>query len=276
VSRATLGRRSWRRGGRALVDAYVEHDLLTYASAISFQVLSAIVPFLLFCFGLLGFLSLEDVWREDLAGELRPNVSAAAFTVIDDVVETALDSKPVFWVTAGFVIALWQISGGVRAVMGAMNTIYGDPTTRSWGRRMLVSLALGLVVGACFVAAIVVASFAPLLYGEPGVLLEVLLFLVRWAIAGAFLLVAVAALFHYAPERHQPIHWVTLGSLLIIAAWVVMSAGFGFYLREIADYGSVFSNLASLVVLIGYLYASAVIFLGGVQIDALVRSEISG
>src|SRR5829696_4397513 len=43
------------------VDAYVENDLLTYASAISFQILSAIVPFLLFGFGLLGFLHLDEV-----------------------------------------------------------------------------------------------------------------------------------------------------------------------------------------------------------------------
>jgi membrane protein len=268
VTRIALGRRSLRRGLRALVDAYVENDLLTYASAISFQVLSAIVPFLLFCFGLLGFLSLEDVWREDLAGELRPNVSGAAFTVIDDVVETALDSRQLFWVTAGFLIALWQVSGAVRAVMGAMNRIYADPTTRSWGRRMLVSFALGLAVGACFLAAIVVGSFSPLLYGDVGPLLSVLLFLARWAVVGALLLVAVAVLVHYAPERHQPIGWVSFGSLLIMFACV--------YLRDVADYGSVFSNLATVVVLIGYLYATAVVFLGGVQVDALVRSEVSG
>ena len=39
---------------REYVDAYVENDLLTYASAISFQILSSLVPFLLFGFGVLG------------------------------------------------------------------------------------------------------------------------------------------------------------------------------------------------------------------------------
>jgi uncharacterized BrkB/YihY/UPF0761 family membrane protein len=102
---------------RRLLDSYAEHDLLTYASAISFQVFSAIVPFLLFGVGLLGFLSLEDVWRDELAPDLRPNVSEAAFAVIDDVVETALESQQLFWVSAGFLLALWQISGAVRAVM---------------------------------------------------------------------------------------------------------------------------------------------------------------
>jgi uncharacterized BrkB/YihY/UPF0761 family membrane protein len=48
VATVTRGSATARRSVRALADAYVKHDLLTYASAISFQVLSAIVPFLLF------------------------------------------------------------------------------------------------------------------------------------------------------------------------------------------------------------------------------------
>jgi len=56
-----------------------------------------------------------------------------------------------------------------------------------------------------------------------------------------------------------------------MAGWLLMSLGFGFYLRDVADYNSIFGGLASVVVLIAYLYASALVFLGGVQVDALVR-----
>lgn len=52
-----------------------------------------------------------------------------------------------------------------------------------------------------------------------------------------------------------------------------MSLAFSFYLRDIASYGSIFGSLATVVVLIAYLYASSVIFLGGVQIDALARER---
>jgi uncharacterized BrkB/YihY/UPF0761 family membrane protein len=43
--------------GRALLDGFREHDLLTYASAISFQILTAIIPFLLFVIALAGLLN---------------------------------------------------------------------------------------------------------------------------------------------------------------------------------------------------------------------------
>jgi uncharacterized BrkB/YihY/UPF0761 family membrane protein len=71
---ATTARRP-RAQLRRFVDDYVENDLLTYASAISFQILSSIVPFLLFAFAMLGFLHLEGVWSEDLAPELKTAIS---------------------------------------------------------------------------------------------------------------------------------------------------------------------------------------------------------
>jgi len=266
-----ITQRGLRPKTKALVDGFVENDLLTYASAISFQILSAIVPFLLFACGLLGFLDLESVWRDELAPDIQGAVSGPAFQVIDDAVEKAIGSKNAFWLSAGFLLALWQVSGAVRAVMGVLNRIYRDPAERSWGRRMLVSFALALAVGACWLAAIGVVVLAPLVYGDIGAIGGALLFVVRWAIAAVLLLLAVAVLLHFAPERDQQLQWVTSGTLLVMCGWVLMSIGFGVYLRDIADYGSIFGGLATVVVLIAYLYASAVVFLGGVQVDSLVR-----
>lgn len=196
---------------REYVDAYLENDLLTYASAISFQILSSLVPFLLFAFGVLGFLELEDVWRTELAPEVKGSVSAPAFALVNQIVERTLSSQQLFWFTAGFLIALWGVSGAVRAVMGALNRLYGDATRRSWRRRMLVSFALALVVGACWIAAFAAVVLSPLLYGDVGPLAGAALFVVRWGVAGAILLLTVGLLLHFAPERDQPLGWVTFG-----------------------------------------------------------------
>ena len=256
---------------RRYVDAYVENDLLTYASAIGFQILSALVPFLLFGFALLGFLHLEGVWSDELAPQLKGTVSDAAYAFVDETVRKALLSRQAFWITAGFLLALWQVSGAIRAVMGALNRVYGLKTRRSWGRRMAVSTALALAVGACWLGAIAAVVLSPVLYGDVEGIPAALLFLARWAVAGALLLLAVAVVLHYAPERRSPLEWVTFGAVLIMAGWLAMSLAFGVYLRDIADYNSIFGGLATVVVLIAYLYMSAVVFLGGVQFDALMR-----
>jgi membrane protein len=256
---------------REYVDEFIDNDLLTYASAISFQIISSIVPFLLFGFGVLGFLHLEDVWGDRLGPRVEESVSPAAFAFADEAIRKALTQRQVFWVTAGFLIALWEVSGAVRAIMGALQRVYGLETQRPWKQRMLVSTALALAVGACWLAAIGVVVVSPLLYGDVSGPVAALLFVLRWGIAGLLLLLAVAVLLHYAPERRSPLEWVTFGAVMIMCGWLLMSLGFGFYLRDVADYNSIFGGLATVVVLIAYLYASALVFLGGVQVDAMLR-----
>lgn len=125
---------------RDVIDGFERNDLLTYASAIAFQILTAIVPFLLFLLGLLGFLSLDEVWAKDLAPEIRPHVSRTVFSLIDDTANKVLDQRQGFWVTAGFLVALWQVSGAVRAVMGALDNVYGTRRHRPARERYPLSL----------------------------------------------------------------------------------------------------------------------------------------
>src|SRR5436190_4188147 len=108
---------------RELAGSFGEHKLMVWTSALSFQILTAIVPFLLFGLGLIGFVSLDNVWT-DIAKSIRPHMSGAAFTVVNSTANKVLHQKQVFWVSAGLLLALWQVSGGVRVIMGGLTQIY--------------------------------------------------------------------------------------------------------------------------------------------------------
>jgi membrane protein len=57
----------------------------------------------------------------------------------------------------------------------------------------------------------------------------------------------------------------------VIVAWLVASAVFAWYLRDVASYGSVYGALATVVVVLTYVYIASIAFLTGVQLDALVQ-----
>jgi membrane protein len=95
-------------------------------------------------------------------------------------------------------------------------------------------------------------------------------------LAAVLLGVAVGLLVRYGTTTPQPMPWVSFGSALVISAWILMSLGFGVYLTEVASYDSIFANLASVFVLITYLYLSTMIFYAGVQLDAIVRRQVAG
>jgi membrane protein len=262
---------------RALLDGFKRHDLLTYSSAISFQILTAIVPFALFVLAVGGLLHLDSVWRDHLEPEIQANVSAAVFTVISNAVNKVFGGGQWLWATVGGVLALWQVSGAVRAVMGALGRIYGAPSERPFLKRYSVSFALSIEVGACFILATLCLLLAPFFsVAHPGVAWGVFAFVVRWALAAALLLLAVGLLVRHGPATDQPLPWVSLGAAIVVGFWVVVSLVFYFYLTTIASYESAFGSLAAVIVVTGYLYISTTAFLFGAQLDAIIRAQATG
>jgi membrane protein len=91
----------------------------------------------------------------------------------------------------------------------------------------------------------------------------------RWAIAIALLLLTVGLIVHYGPDRDRPLLKVTAGAALSIGCWIGASLLFGLYLTQIAQYGSLFGNLATVFVLLEYVWISVIAFIAG----ALLESE---
>jgi membrane protein len=261
---------------RAMLDAFRRNDLLTYASAISFQILTALIPFVLFVLAAAGLLHLGSVWEDHLAPEIESQVSHPVFVVISDAVDKVFAGNQLAWATFGGALALWQVSGAVRAVMGAFDRIYGAHE-RPFVRRYTISFALSLAVGMCFILAAGCLIFGPFVtVDELGPVWGVLAFVGRWALGTACLALAVGLLVHIAPDTHQPLPWVSLGTGIVIVTWVVVSLAFYLYLTAIASYNSVFGSLASVIVLMGYLYVSTIVFLFGAQLDAIIRERMAG
>src|SRR4051794_7503301 len=160
---------------RELVHCIQERNLLTWASALSFQLITAVVPFLLFGFGLIGFLNLDSAWT-DIAKNIKPHMSGAAFKVVDDTAKKVVTEKQLWWVTVGFALAIYQVSGGIRTIIGGLDAVYGCDESRSWFERIRLSVVLAVVVSALVLGAIAVAWAGPLLYGDVGQPLGALLF----------------------------------------------------------------------------------------------------
>src|SRR3954462_12189486 len=118
-ARALKPREAWHE----ILRGFEENDLLTYASAISFQVFFALIPLALLVLGILGAFGLTDVWSSDVAPKLRDTASPAAYKVVDQTVRHVLDHKQLFWATIGALIAVWEVSGATRATMQVLNRI---------------------------------------------------------------------------------------------------------------------------------------------------------
>jgi membrane protein len=258
---------------RDTIRAFQRNGLPDLASAMAFQAILAIVPFLLFVLALTGLFDLEEIWREDVSPDVRAAVSRSAFELIDDTVDQIVGQRQLWWLTAGLALTLWELSAATRVTMTALDRVYGYYRRRNIFEKLPRSLALGAAVGICVVAAIAIVRFGPLVTGELDGVLAVVSFLVRWLLAAAVLGVGVALTVRFGAATRQPIGWVTIGTGLVLVAWVVTSIAFGVYVRYVASYESVFGHLATFFVGLIYVWLLANAFLAGIQLDACVRER---
>ncbi len=258
---------------RLWLDLFSRHQILNSASAISFQALKALVPLALFGISLLKMLGLADVWQNTLKGGIDSQVTPTAATAINTAVERILgDDGLVLPVLAGAAL-LWYGSGLVRACMSGMNLIYEADEQRPFLRRWGISIALALVVAVAFVVSVLVVTVAPRIAvdGVPHTLLLVL----RWPFAVVALGVGVGLLVHFGPATRRRARWSSVGSAVVVAAWIAEALLFGWYVSSVANFTSASGALTVFLVLGGYLYTASIIFLAGVQIDELLRKDAS-
>src|SRR5206468_10861922 len=64
---------------RPIADAFVQHNLLTYAAAIAFQGLVALILLAMLGLGLLGATGKESVWTDDVAPKPRGRFLPAVY-----------------------------------------------------------------------------------------------------------------------------------------------------------------------------------------------------
>ena len=265
-ARALSPRDAWRE----ILRGFKENDVLTYASAISFRIVMAMIPLTLCVLVLLGLFGFDEVWRNELAPEIQKGTSAAAFKVIDQTVLQVLTHNQLFWATAGALLALWEMSSGMRAVMGALARIYGSDTDdRPFRQRLVLSLWLSLLVAAMLLGALATARVLPGVLGG-GALAGV----AGWIVALGLLLGVIFVIVRFAPEARRPAHWVSFGAVLVTIGWAVASLLYGWYVTSVADYTSIFGSLAVIWISLGYIYLSSIVFLTGLQLEALIQREV--
>jgi membrane protein len=253
------------------VDLFAKHELLDHASSMAFAVLKALVPLTLLGLALLGALGQERVWKNTLAPGIEPHVQPATFHAIDVAVQQIFSTGAASLIAFASVLAAWYISGSVRGVMTGLNQIYECKESRPWKVRYATSFALGIAIAVCVIGALLAVLAGPALARDGA--LQVVVSIGRWLVGLALLGLAVGLLVRFAPAEPRAKRWASIGSLMVILAWVAASMIFRLFVTDIANFKTASGSLAVFLVLTGYVYTSSIIFLVGVELDELFRED---
>ena len=98
---------------------------------------------------------------------------------------------------------------------------------------------------------------------------KIVWYVAEWPLLVGGLLVAFAGLMHYGPNvKHPRWRFLTFGSVLAIVIWLVASGAFAFYVSRFGSYNKTWGSLAAVVVMLTWLWLSAIALLLGAEINA--------
>jgi membrane protein len=168
----------------------------------------------------------------------------------------------------GILTALWSASSGMKALITGVNLAYDETETRKFvklrglallftlGAMVLLGVALALIVGFPAVA----DSWPTPLAWTAGIL--------RWVLLAALLILSLAVLYRYAPDRDEPRWtWVSWGSGIATLLWVLASVGFSIYANSFGNYNKTYGALAGVIILMFWLFLTSFVVLVGAELN---------
>jgi membrane protein len=245
---------------------FARHALSIHASSIAFRTLRGLIPLVLFGLALLGALHEREVWRDQLAPPIKAKVTQPVFDAINSTVDRILTHGTAGLLAFAGALAVFDVSGSVRACMDGMNAIYEEDEERPAWLRLVVSVGLGVAIAACTIGAVLLVTAARS-WGGVGVAA------VRWLGAIFVIGLAVGLLLRYAPMHRRAKRWESAGAVLVVVSWFAASLLFKLFVSDILNFRSATGILAAFLVLTTYVYVSSIVFLVGVQLDELLREE---
>ena len=260
---------SFKKIVRLWVELLDRHSLLTYASAIALRALIAAVACSLFALGILGASHQQELWRKTIGPEIEPKVLPHVFDGIDQTVNRVFSSSTAGLLALAAALAVWEVSGIIRAGIGALDEIYETQETRPFWIRFPLSFGLAILFLAAVLAAIAIV-WAGHVSGGWGTAIWIL----RWPAAVALIAFAFEVIVRWAPAQHRRVRWASLGSVLVVVGWIGETLIFGAYVRSVANFRTPVGSLEVFIFLATYFYIFAIVLLVAMELDELVRADM--
>ena len=245
----------------------------TMAAAMSYYLLLALVPLLIFLSAMLGYLPIPNLF-DQLLDILAVVVPPQAMQMVQHILRSLLAPHRGGLLSFGLLSYLWSASGAFAASIEALNVAYDVEKERSWWRDRLQALLLTFTTGGLILLGLLLIiagpSFGHLLtelspipqgFGDLWPALRLIMIFVIFV-------GAVEIQYYLAPNRKQHFMESLPGALVAVTGIFLSSAGFGYYVAHLANYNKTYGSLGAVIILMLWFYVVALLFIVGAELNA--------
>lgn len=275
----TLNGLSWKKMVVRVWNEMNRDDVFGDAAKLAYFFLLALFPLLIFLTSAIGLIVGGTGMRHTLFQYLARVMPSSAFQLIDSTMLEITNSSSAGKLWFGLLLAFWAASDGMGAITEALNKAYDVEETRAWWKRRLAAVLLTVGLSVLIIAALALvigggrlADYLAAVFGF-GSAFTWAWKILQWPMALAFMLTAFASIYYFAPDlRDQDWKWITPGSVIGIALWLLASFGLKSYLNFFNSYSMTYGSLGAVIILMLWLYLTGLAVLIGGEINAEIEN----
>jgi membrane protein len=190
-------------------------------------------------------------------------------------------ARPLYVLIVALMISLWAASGVVKSLIEGFQAAYRVPRNRGFFHQSGLAIALVLasaipVVGASLLVVFgnqVEQAVLSLMKVDPGWtpfswIWQWLSRLARYVVAFLAATLVNASLYYFGPYRRQRWRLVWPGAMLATVLWMLATAAFAWYVRNVAHYNVMYGSVGVVIALMVWMYLIAAIVMIGCEFNA--------
>ena len=252
------------------------------AAQMAYQLLFTLAPGLLFLWHLLGLFGTDPAKLHRMFVVLKeflppdPKVQ----DILDSAVASVVVTGSTGWIAnAGIIAGIYLGTMFISTVSRALSHTHGVVEDRHWWSKYIISFFLlfwfGITILVCFNAVV----FGETLAGIAEVNLQLRIPLQEWVAALNLPLTAIAliilalGLYLLTPENYLTIRQALPGAILFAVGWLGVTKLFQLYVTKYDRYNPTYHALASIIILLTWMYLTCLLLLLGGKLNAILRRE---
>ena len=266
---------SWRTLFVRTFKEAIADDVLNLAAQQAYYFFFALFPALLALLSIASFFPVQNLVDSVVAmlGRVAP---PEVIKIVTEQLGNISNTNAGGLLTFAFLFTLWSTSNAVVSMCSTLNAAYDIVESRPWWKVRLIAIVLTLGLAFFILVSMTLIVAGPTLAERIadtmrlGPVFEWTWKVLQWPVIFALVSAGIALVYYFAPDAEQDLIWITPGSILGTALWVVISLGFKFYLSRFGSYEA-YGVIGSVMVLMLWFYLSGLAILIGAELNAEIE-----